>query len=76
MKGVKLLGAILFAGIMFESLVSFEGCKTKRTQFPNYIQFESLVSFEGCKTKERECPAYLEFESLVSFEGCKTAGKD
>ena len=36
---------------MFESLVSFEGCKTM--QFSKLIggKFESLVSFEGCKTQ-------------------------
>ena len=34
----------------FESLVSFEGCKTTWTVTVNYTEFESLVSFEGCKT--------------------------
>ena len=35
---------------MFESLVSFEGCKTIVILLIPYIVFESLVSFEGCKT--------------------------
>ena len=35
---------------MFESLVSFEGCKTKIYYIFIIIWFESLVSFEGCKT--------------------------
>ena len=35
---------------MFESLVSFEGCKTLQNSNQKYLSFESLVSFEGCKT--------------------------
>ena len=35
---------------LFESLVSFEGCKTKLRLFQSKTEFESLVSFEGCKT--------------------------
>ena len=35
----------------FESLVSFEGCKTIRPLLEGGTGFESLVSFEGCKTK-------------------------
>ena len=34
----------------FESLVSFEGCKTISKKYCNSSMFESLVSFEGCKT--------------------------
>ena len=35
---------------MFESLVSFEGCKTQIVIETTGEVFESLVSFEGCKT--------------------------
>ena len=34
----------------FESLVSFEGCKTTAIHLLAEAKFESLVSFEGCKT--------------------------
>ena len=34
----------------FESLVSFEGCKTMNICLILVEMFESLVSFEGCKT--------------------------
>ena len=56
----------------FESLVSFEGCKTKSVFTFKQDLFESLVSFEGCKTMNEIYIAERGFESLVSFEGCKT----
>ena len=56
---------------MFESLVSFEGCKTPVANRSS-IPFESLVSFEGCKTYRKVTWVKQGFESLVSFEGCKT----
>ena len=56
----------------FESLVSFEGCKTPASANPPVIMFESLVSFEGCKTGLLFTHMLSTFESLVSFEGCKT----
>ena len=56
----------------FESLVSFEGCKTQNVEEASATMFESLVSFEGCKTYKGSCQSDKQFESLVSFEGCKT----
>ena len=56
----------------FESLVSFEGCKTHDLLDAICSPFESLVSFEGCKTIHLQTPLFGLFESLVSFEGCKT----
>ena len=60
------------AGLEFESLVSFEGCKTKKWYDEHEASFESLVSFEGCKTQSVIIVRLIAFESLVSFEGCKT----
>mgnify|MGYP006964423723 CR=1 FL=1 len=57
---------------VFESLVSFEGCKTGIVELSTGNSFESLVSFEGCKTKTWSDVHRFLFESLVSFEGCKT----
>ena len=59
--------------LKFESLVSFEGCKTVNLNPIINHRFESLVSFEGCKTKIQANAVTAAFESLVSFEGCKTA---
>ena len=59
----------------FESLVSFEGCKTCLSNTPFTEKFESLVSFEGCKTYNLIDVSIFPFESLVSFEGCKTVTK-
>ena len=39
----------------FESLVSFEGCKTSPLFIERTVSFESLVSFEGCKTVRHVC---------------------
>ena len=39
---------------MFESLVSFEGCKTAEAGTSAFDVFESLVSFEGCKTTKTD----------------------
>ena len=60
------------SGIAFESLVSFEGCKTLLSCNFQSPKFESLVSFEGCKTSIMLDYITSVFESLVSFEGCKT----
>ncbi len=59
------------AGV-FESLVSFEGCKTIHIIQQMGAWFESFVSFEGCKTIKNRTIREGAFESLVSFEGCKT----
>ena len=40
----------MLTGMLFESLVSFEGCKTNAWAIIRLTEFESLVSFEGCKT--------------------------
>ena len=61
--------------MLFESLVSFEGCKTEYIIRPLLEGFESLVSFEGCKTILVMTPEQARFESLVSFEGCKTSSR-
>ena len=61
-----------FSFALFESLVSFEGCKTVALNLGLKNRFESLVSFEGCKTYKISSRTVIAFESLVSFEGCKT----
>ena len=42
----------------FESLVSFEGCKTYVHRNTPPVKFESLVSFEGCKTLYKDKKLY------------------